>query len=191
MTFGGTFGPGGNLIPFGLIFNLQGEAAAGYDADGRVRFTSKSGQVYTPARVDTLLIQGAATEASVLLGALVAGGDVAANADVGTLATGVPGVTEHGLPTNFGPGRGNWDEISGVGDGPGPFALPRLRLTYMPKITAPVTQPGVASLGQGSVQTVDIAPVAPSNVSSETRNFHGVELDKLLIIVECLHSVQG
>jgi len=185
MAFGGTMGAAGNLIPFGIIFNLKGEQAAGYDAAGRIRFTNADGVVYTPERVDTLVVNVSVDEINgPPLKAIVPGGDSIANADCGELVTSAPAANEHGLPTNFGPGRGNWNEF--LADS-GPYSLPRVRVGYQPKITAP--QQGFG--GQGSVMTTDQAPVGAADLSVRTRNFFGVDIDKVLMVVECLHSIQG
>jgi len=183
MTFGGQFGPGGNLVPFGLIKNIKGEIASGYDAAGRIVFINADGEDYTPERVDTLIIvaqptgQGEGT--SFPLGAATPGIGLPNALDVGTLVSAVPGLTEHGLPTNFGPGRGNWNGPTGH--------YTRLRLSQSSVVNVPAL--AVASSTGG----VEIGPFDPggSNVAGGVRNLNAVALVVMQIIVECIHSVQG
>jgi len=183
MTFGGQFGPGGNLIPFALIKNIKGEAAAGYDADGRISFTNSDGEDYTPERVDTLIIvaqptgQGEGT--SFPLGAAVPGIGAANGLDTGTLVSAAPASTEHGLPTNFGPGRGNWTIPTGH--------YTRLRLSQSSVVNVPGEGPPTSTGG------VEIGPFDPGgpDVAGGVRNLNAVALIVMQIIVECVHSVQG
>jgi len=191
MAFGGTMGAAGALIPFALIYNIKGEQGAGYDANGRLKFTTADGVVYTPERVDTLLIGLQSTEASNPLDAVIAGGDDITHADCGELVTSAPAANQNGLPTNFGPGRGNWNLFTTAG---GPFSITRVRVDYEPKITAALPSqapPNTGGVGQGSVMTTDIEPIGSADVGVITRNFFGVNLDKLVMTVECLHSIQG
>lgn len=176
MAFGGTFGPSGALLPFGIIFNILGEKGVGYDADGNIQFQRASGSVYTPARVDTLIVAGEIVQNTPPLGALQLGAANIANVDTGQLVTAAPLANEHGLPANFGPGRGNWADVTG-------------RVTRL-RIEASV-QRNILALpaGQGAVEYV--TDVAGSDVSALARNTSGEVVDTLRLVVECIHSVQG
>ena len=104
MAFAGTFGAAANQIPFGILASKQYGAASGYDADGRIQFTTPGGTVITPDRFDDLFI----TATGDILLALVNNDDDGVPADNGLIVSGAPAANQHGLPTNFGPGRGNW-----------------------------------------------------------------------------------
>jgi hypothetical protein len=178
MAFAGTFGPSGNLIPYKLIQNIKGESASGYDANGNIKFITADGVEYTPARVDTLIITGASDDGGPPLDATVAGPTQASSADTGQLVSAAPAVNQHGLPANFGPGRGNWNDPTG--------GLARLRV--QPEIEITTTQ---APAGQGSVMPLNAPVLGGANVSAFVRNFFGDELKALILIVECIHSIQG
>lgn len=184
MAFGGTIGASGNLIPANLLYNIKGEQGASYDADGRLAFTTADGVVYTPERVDTLVLPIGATEVAGPLKGLVAGSADPANGDTGALTTAAPVVNQNGLPTNFGPGRGKWNSI---GPASGPFSVPRLRVAYETDVVAPAQ----GFTGQGSVMTTETKSLLGGDVESITRNFFGQDLSNLVLIIECLHSIQG
>lgn len=181
MAFGGDFGPDQALLPFGIISNIKGEAATGYDADGRIKFADAAGREYTPERIDTLVIVGE-DDQTPPLAALVAGVGSAANADAGLLVTAAPKANEHGLPTNFGPGRGRWS-TSSTG------TVNRFRIELGQELTASALPEAGASLGQGSVGAMTSADT--DDVQALVRNYHGDDLDTLKIVVECVHSVQN
>lgn len=178
MALGGTIGPSGALIPANLIVNIKGESGVSYDAADNIQFQDASGQLYTPSRVDTLLIQ-VSTDLNAgqpaPLGALLAGSTNIANADSGMLVTSAPAANQNGLPANFGPGRDKWD---------GPTGQQRIRVT-----TAEQLNVAVPAAGAGSV--VALAGASGGNASAVLRNFHAEPLDTLTLTVECVHSVQG
>lgn len=179
MAFGGTFGPSGNLIPFALISNLKGEQASGYDAAGNIKFLNSAGVEYTPARVDTLIIVGQDADGNPPLAAMAAGPVAAAAADCGQLVTAAPAANQHGLPANFGPGRGNWSGPTGQ--------LGRLRVTPEVDMTTLA-----APAGQGSVMPLNAPVLGGDDVAAFVRNFFNQPIStSLTLIVECLHSVQG
>lgn len=177
MAFAGNFGAAANLIPFGICFNLSGEQGSGYAVPAslvdQLAFDRASGSTYTPASINTLLLDGGAA-----LGAVVAGGFNEANADCGLLVSAAPVADTHGLPANFGPGRGNWTLADAN----------RVRVSFREQSTV-VAGPPV--LGPGSVVTADVGVVAGGNISISIRNQNAVALDNVTIIVEYLHSIQG
>jgi len=179
MSFGGTLIPGAQ-VPASICSNIQGDQGDHYDADGNLVFADAvSGRLYTPGRFDTLII--AANDVEVpILGALVVGAAAEANADVGTLTTADPtgSPTEVGLPANFGPGRNKWVDITG--------RIARLRMNYE---TLP--QSGAAPTGQGSIQYQSAPAPNPKNLKAVTRNYFNVQITNIVMIVECLHSIQG
>lgn len=177
MAFGGNFGAAINLVPFGIIFNAEGEVGAGYDANDNLQFQRASGSVYTPRRVDMLLIAGV-VGGSPVLGAVTLGAFAGADVDCGTLVTAAPGLNEHGLPANFGPGRGKW-----------PSSL-RLRVHQNDTAIVVADSGGQAPTNLASVQTT-LGFVGPGDVSAFIRNLHIQELDTLFLRVECIHSIQG
>jgi hypothetical protein len=83
-----------------------------------------------------------------------------------------------GLPWNFGPGVGEWSRVTG--------RISRLRLTFE---LLPVA--GVAPTGQGSIQYHSEPTLANADVQTLVRNYFGVNINEIAIVIECLHSVQG
>ena len=192
MSFGGTFGPAGNLVPFGIIQNLEGESSPGYDAAGRIMFARKSGSIYTPDRVDTLIMFGD-KDGSNPLDKLTPDGMIGGTPDIGTLVSAVPQVFlgQHGLPTNFGPGRDKWGSVAPVSQ-IGSFAYGRFRIQAEPVIAVSSEQGGPAPVAcQGSVMINSTVSSDPNNVYGVVRNYFGVPVPSLILIVECLHSAQG
>lgn len=104
MAFAGTFGAAANLIPFGIINSPIHGAGVSYDANGNLQFQTPGGTVFTPERLDDLFIVGSGD----VLAALVDNTDDGSAADSGVLVSTAPAANQHGLPANFGPGRGNW-----------------------------------------------------------------------------------
>lgn len=176
MAFAGSFGAAAALIPFGIITNILGESSPGYDANGNITFTRASGQVYTPARVDTLIISGT-TDQTPPLGLLTVGFPAIADADTGQLTTAVAGVNQHGLPANFGPGRGKWGGVNVTG-------LNRIRVSAVA-----ILDVGVAADGAGSVQSHPIQSGTDATVT--VRSYFGEVVDSLVLTVECIHSTQA
>lgn len=176
MAFAGDFGAAAALVPFALITNILGETSPGYDADGNITFTKASGQVYTPARVDTLII-AAGTDQTAPLGICQAGAASIANVDTGQLTTAAAGANQHGLPKNFGPGRGNWGGTNATGHN-------RLRVTAIAALTVNVVADAAGSLQALPAQS-------GTDATATVRSFFGEVTDSLQLIVECVHSVQG
>ena len=178
MAFAGTFGASAAMVPFGIIENARGEVGAGYDSDSRLKFARASGSLYTPARVDTLIIRAEASGGEFStppLDAIVAGLPSQANADTGALVSAIPIADQHGLPVNFGPGRGKWTERD----------LNRLRVFSVPLYIAPVV-PGDAR-GHASKTTISLVA---GNIVILVRNHDGTELANLQLAVELTHSMQ-
>ena len=104
MAFAGTFGGAAKLVPPDLIFSAKFGVGTSYDADGNLQFTTPGATLVTPDRVDELLISGAGD----ILAALINNSDDGSAADTGVLVTAAAGANQHGLPANFGLGRGKW-----------------------------------------------------------------------------------
>jgi len=168
------------LVPANLIFNIQGEQGDSYEpGTGRIRFLRASGSIYTPDRVDSLFIPLIGGEDPNPLAVLIPGIADPANADTGCLTTlAVIPKFCNGLPWNFGPGVGQWARKTG--------RQSRLRLTFELLPNA-----GQAPTGQGSIQYQSVAAPGQTDVSAAIRNYFGVAIQEILLIVECVHSVQG
>ena len=172
---------GGALVQSNVIANIQGESSPGYEpGTGRIQFQRASGSIYTPARVDTLILILKDDEGPPALDVLIPSSDaLVANADTGCLVTdAIIPADCNGLPWNFGPGVGQWARVTGRG--------PRLRLTFQ---TLPDSL--LAPTGQGSLQYEAEPSIGGADLSTLVRNYFGVQITKLAIIIECLHSVQG
>lgn len=174
MAFAGSFGAAEALIPFGMITNILGETSPGYDANGNIMFTRASGQVYTPPRVDTLIIT-ATTGQTAPLGITTVGLPSIVDADTGRLTSAAPGANEHGLPANFGPGRGKWANVTGAN---------RLRASV-----DAVLDVAVVADSAGSVQAVSLLLGADCSVTA--RSYFGEVIDSFIMTVECIHSTQA
>ena len=178
MALGGTIGAAGSLVPATSIFNIKGEQGVSYDAAGRIAFTGPGGVAYTPSRVDTLIIQVATDQNApqpATLNALVAGATNIANADAGALVTALVALpNQNRLPTNFGPGAGEWD---------GPTGQFRIVAEATEDITVAAVATGIGSVVARAGATTDATVVL--------RNFHGEALTNLTIRLSVEHSVQG
>jgi len=166
MAFGGNAGAAAGLLAIGTYIPNPGSDAASYDGDD-LEYTEGGAHAYgapDPLRNVTLLIT---TPLSVWADATVTG----AADDTGILTTAAAGTDEHGLPANFGPGRGNWtlQDIA--------------RLTVDVRTTDPtpaVSQPPVSVVGL-TVSTGDLVitcknqnTVAPAAITVKLRYDHSM-----------------
>lgn len=111
MAFAGTMGAAQAMTPIGVLEVPGGDLF--YDTDGITLLKRPLGdttRILVP-RLQNLRWTMRNPGASSVLGPLEAGGGpIAANGDCGSLMTRDPQADEHGIPVNFGPGRGNWTE---------------------------------------------------------------------------------
>lgn len=175
MAFAGSFGASANLIPFGILSSKQWGTASGYDANGNLQFTTPGGTVLTPERIDDLFI--AATQVagpSDPLAALIDNDDTGAGADSGVLVTAAPAANQHGLPANFGPGRGNWtaDDLGAL------------------KVTIPRAVNTVAAGTNVGGPVVRSINVAAGDVTVAFKNMSEVVLNNATIRVQMEHTIQ-
>lgn len=172
MAFAGGFGAAAAQITAGNIELNTGEGGDSYDADGRLVVGRASGSLYTPARIDTIQVL---SKGGNPLGAIVAGGPDPANVDTGELVSAVPGANQHGLPANFGPGRGKWTERD----------LNRIRVWARPSYTKAVNN------DTAGMMTETGAILVGGDVVIRVRNHDSVAVGPCVLIVELTHSVQG
>jgi len=175
MAFAGTFGASGNLIPFALIQSKQYGQATGYDASGNLQFTTPGGTVFTPDRVDDLVISAETDQNGPPLAALANNTDNGSAADTGVLVTAAPAANQHGLPANFGLGRGNWAaaDLTGI---------------HVEFLAAVNTVAGVTNVGGPLVRAR--TPVAVGNFSVAVKNMSEVALESCTLLVQVEHSIQ-
>jgi hypothetical protein len=96
------------MTPIGVLTTPDGATLA-YDTDGITILKTALGTVTPILRPQINNFRWTiAEDQGPLLLAMVAGVSLAANADVGALTTAAPGADQHGIPANFGKGRGNW-----------------------------------------------------------------------------------
>lgn len=181
MAFSGNMGASAAMTPVARIENDRGEAADSYDADSKVVFARATGSKYTPARVDTLVVRMGLDEATPPLAETQTGAPSAALSDAGAFVTSAPGADQHGLPANFGPGRGKW----GAGD------ASRIRVHIDPVYDAPAagetTDPTDAV---GHLTDVSVT-IAFGDILILVRNMNKTELFAAQIVIEYTHSIQG
>jgi len=172
-------GAGGQMVPIEVL-SAPGGAPGGtlaYAPDG-LRLTKTATGTVTPILVKRLanltLFASSGGAGDELLGPLVAGSPATANADTGAIVTGVPTATQHGIPTNFGPGRGNWTQDD----------LLRTRV-YIQRV---LSSPSVA-LGPGTVSIAGRNLVG-NDLVIQIRNNSATPLLALVLDIEWRHSIQ-
>lgn len=141
MAFAGDAGAAGGMIAVGTLHHPRGDVV--YDSDGhtaRVEAASGrlllGGQDQTPdMHLRTLMIH--ITGEGLLAGHQDDTEDGSA-ADTGILDTDAPGANIHGIPSNFGPGRGNWTDED----------VARTRVSFLPTDTIAATGAGTKGVLQ-------------------------------------------
>lgn len=173
MAFAGDFGAAANLVPFGLIFTRRWGLAVGYDAGGNIQFQpdGAGGEIITPQRVDGLFISGA----NDILAALVDNTDDGSAADTGVLVTAAAAANQHGLPANFGPGRGNWVDPDNA------FDLDVRPLTQRNTVAAATNTGG---------PVLRAIAVAGGDLTLAFKNMSEVALANATLLVRMVHSIQ-
>ena len=175
MAFAGSFGAAANLIPFAMLQSKLYGQASGYDANGNLRFTTPGGTVVTPERIDSLVIS-AITAVSAPLGVLTNNTDDGTAVDTGVLATGVPAANQHGLPANFGLGRGRWSGLE---------VATSLRVEILVAVN---TVAAGTNTGGPVVRTK--TPIVGGNFTVAIKNMSEVVLASGVILVQFEHSIQ-
>lgn len=175
MAFAGSMGAAQAMTPIARLSTPDG-ATLTYDTDGftilKQPFNTVTPILYP--QINNLrwtLITGQGPNLLVM----VAGASVAANADVGALVTGVPSFNEHGIPSNFGPGRGNWVAAD----------LERVRahvLLYEPDAGNP------AFIGMAQVSSLSIGGLG-SDLVVFIRNCSLSNVNGLIVELEYRHSI--
>jgi hypothetical protein len=103
MAFGGNAGAAGGLLAVVNYVPAPGAIQSAYDANGAMEYQDAQGNLVKPADQTVALVIGGGT--------LAAYANVTVDgsaADTGILTTAAPAANQHGIPANFGPGRGNW-----------------------------------------------------------------------------------
>ncbi len=172
MTFGGTFGAGGNPIPINLMVALVGDLSSNPDG-ASVDLTLFGNTQVIPAPTINNLTIFAFSAPTPLLEPFIAAG-TPADLDHGSLTTAVPGATEHGLPANFGPGRGNWNFNN--------LLRLRARIAFFRSNAAADTD-----IGQTVVQGAGITGVG--DLLIEFRNISLAQPLEMIIELEYRHSI--
>lgn len=169
MSFGGTFGAAAAMTPIGIMSSTAGTLT--YNADAISVDLQKNGvsaSSFAIEQINNLRILGSGSP----LGVFVALGD-GSTGDRGTLVTGAPGANEHGIPANFGPGRGNWTSTE----------LARLRVLISFYQTGSLAN---ASIGQATAQPPTLAG---GDISVIIRNISLAACASLTIDLEYRHSI--
>jgi hypothetical protein len=174
MAFGGQFGASGSILPAAQMRAASGELGASINADGQLVLTRASGSTYVPETFDQFRISCGVAGTPPLAGVVIGLADPA-NADTGRLVSAAPGQDEHGLPTNFGPGRGKWTQAD----------FERIRIVALPtlNVAAPATGVGSVTMVQGSV--------AAGDIELDVRNYFEQDLVSLILIVVRLPFQDG
>jgi hypothetical protein len=185
MAFAGNFGAAASMLPTdsGIVQSNKGENLVNYvtaapqvDFGG---FATSANSYRVPAKVCTLILSGDRDGEVPLLGAMEAGPASGVNADTGLLVTAPPGADEHGLPANFGPGRGKWTARD----------VNRVRVSFAQDRSVSEDPSADEMLGAcwASVALTDDG----TNIVITVRNRMLAELEKTKIVVEYVHSIQS
>lgn len=106
MAFAGSMGAPAAMIPAIVIAGRGPTLQAVYSSGNKIGFPSADGAgVYRP--INELVILPSTGPNAVLL-AFIGQSIDGSTGDAGVLTTAVPTGNRHGIPTNFGPGRGAW-----------------------------------------------------------------------------------
>ncbi|HMO94949.1 MAG TPA: hypothetical protein PKD27_02445, partial [Tepidiformaceae bacterium] len=127
-----------------------------------------------PLRIDSLVLSGA-TDGTPVLAALANNTDDGSAADTGVLTTAAPAANQHGLPRNFGVGRGNWNVLLMA-------AVVRVEFLAAINTVAAVTNTG------GPVVRTKVPLVG--NFTVAIKNMSEVALASGVILVQFEHSIQ-
>jgi hypothetical protein len=171
MAFAGDYGAAANLIPFALISSKQYGVASGYDADDNLQFTTPGGTTVTPESVQDLVISAG----NDVLAALLNNTDDGSAVDSGALVSAAAIANEHGLPANFGPGRGNWTQLD----------LINLNVESREEINT------VAAITNTGGPVVRAITLAGSNVGISIKNMSEVVLASQTLRIRLDHSIQA
>lgn len=109
MAFAGTMGAAAAMTPIGVMSAPGG--ALSYATDAISLLKTGIGTVTPiahPQLANLRFLMG--SDQTPPLAAMVLGLADPANADTGALVTAAPAANQHGIPANFGPGRGNWTQ---------------------------------------------------------------------------------
>ena len=168
MSFAGDFGAAAAFLPIARITCPAGLLI--FNADGVNVDLQKNGVATSFAipRINNLRITGSQT----VLGTFVAIGD-GSTADRGTLGTGLPKANVHSLPSNFGPGRGNWTQAD----------LERLRVHIIAQQTGSLAN---ASIGNAVTQSLTLTG---GEVDIVFRNISLASLLSITIDLEYRHTI--
>jgi hypothetical protein len=169
MTFGGTFGAGGNMIPIAGMVSPIGDLTYNPDAISVDLSLFGNTQVIPAPRIDNITIF-AELAATPLLGIFNVGG----GADTGSLSTSAPAGGDHGIPANFGPGRGNWTFNNVL----------RLRATIPQYTTGALLN---SEIGQAVVEGMGL--IGGGDIVIIFRNIALAEPIRMVIELEYRHSI--
>lgn len=169
MGFGGNFGAAASMTPIGIISAPSGILT--YNADGISVDLQKNGDssAFAVREIDNLRITGGA---GTVLAVFIAAGD-GSSGDRGTLVSGAPGANEHGIPANFGPGRGSWTQED----------VERFRASIHLYQSGSLAD---ASIGQAVVQSIILAA---GDISVLFRNISLATCIAMQIDLEYLHTI--
>lgn len=176
MAFGGSAGPGGNVLPIGALATSDGSALT-YDTDGLTLLKTLPGTV-TPVRppmIQNLRIRFIPDQ-GFPLDAMVAGFPAEPNVDTGALVSFAPNANQHQIPINFGPGDGNWTRED----------FERLRVRVI-EFTGGPAAPGDTGGVHVVERSYDVGNAGPRVL---IRNHAAFDLNIIEIELEYRHSIE-
>ncbi len=177
MAFAGTMGAGALMTPIGVLSAPGG--ALTYAADGISLLKTDSGTATPILRpsIANLIFTMADGPGDPVLTEMVAGAPDEANDDTGMLSTadvvGGGEANKHGIPANWGAGRGNWDADS----------VARINVQIRAHST---NRAGVGDVGGSQVASIALVG---SDVEIAIRNTSLEEVEDLTVLLEYRHSM--
>ena len=168
MAFGGNMGPAKAMTLVGAM-NVPDGSTLSYDADAISLRAAAPGTVTAQLRPSLANLRFSIDNSQgPALKAIVLGAADPANPDTGSLSSADPKLNQHGIPVNFGPGRGNWTQAD----------IQRLRAQVIRSRYdgGAITATGTAQVTQVTLNGSDIE-ILVRNMSERDADFIDVELD--------------
>lgn len=173
MAFAGTMGAAAAMTPIGVLSAPGGALTYAADAVSLLKTPVGSSTPILRPQLDNLRFTMENDQGPVL-DVMAVGGPSIANADTGGLATSAPGANEHGIPANFGPGRGNWTQDD----------VERLRVTVQTW-----RSDGGLATDIGALQPTRVT-LGAGDVLIEIRNMSLRAADGIVLELEYRHSIE-
>lgn len=173
MAFGGTMGAAAAMTPVAAMRVPLGSSVPVYVGD-TISIPTSDGTGTVRDSIQELIFVPI-TSGSPVLAAFIGQSVDGSSADAGVLTTASPTGNRHGIPSNFGPGRGNWT-----------FAdLYRLRMSIEAVQFAAYASDG----GMPFATAIQLSGASPSDVLIFFKNQSAQNIEFLRILLKYDHSI--